>query len=77
MNQIHFNQFVDSFIRTDEDTKNPCAQYLVTNETNSAMFGDLRHILNLEAETICVVFESPIGNIICLSFYFSVYNLIG
>lgn len=45
----------------DEDTKNPCAQFLVTNETNTAAFGDLRHIINFDTETICVDFESPIG----------------
>lgn len=45
----------------DEDGKNPCAQYLVTNETNSAAFGDLSFIINLENESICMKFDSREG----------------
>lgn len=49
------------FFCADDDSKNTCAQYLVTNDTNTATLGDLSHIINLETETICIKFESATG----------------
>lgn len=40
-----------------------CSEYLITNETNSASFGDLSHIINLTTKTICIKFVSNAGNI--------------
>lgn len=48
---------------TDDDSKVPFAQYLITNDTNSASFGDLSHIINFDDETICIKFESNAGKI--------------
>lgn len=69
---VHIYRFVLLYSFADEDTKNPCAQFLVTNETNTASFGDLRHIINFDTETICVDFESPIG-IIYIAFIFLLF----
>lgn len=49
------------FTIAGDDSKNTCAQYLVTNDTNTATLGDLSHIINLETETICIKFESATG----------------
>lgn len=45
----------------EDDSKNPCAQHLITNDTNSASLGELSHIINADVETICVKFESHAG----------------
>lgn len=47
---------------SDENSKNVCAQYLITSETNTAALGDLNHILNLDNETICIKFETEPGS---------------
>lgn len=40
------------------------AQFLVTDDTNAAAFGDLSYIVNLETVTICLKFESQSARII-------------
>lgn len=52
--------FMDN-IFTDNNMKNPCVQYVITNEMNFASFGDLSQVINFEMETICVKFTSTIG----------------
>lgn len=51
-----------SFNVVDDDPKGSCGQYLISNDTNSASFGDLSHIINVDNETICIKFESHAGN---------------
>lgn len=53
--------FFSFFLLSDENSKNVCAQYLITSETNTAALGELNHILNLDNETICIKFETEPG----------------